>query len=613
MVYKPDVSPNGQHTVAVFNSDDGPSVVVAPFGSTELTTIVKLKKSQDRVDDVYWLNNERILVSASYSERVAGNKYRISRLFVVNKDGSDLIEIKRNLKKDAPDWLKRNTPTVISILADDPKHILVQLYNREDQAPSVFKVNIYTNDFEKQFVNDINVFYWSTNKEGDVLFGYGNDEDDRSRETRTIWYRETVDADWKLLHKRKLFDKVSFNPLLVEEGKLYVLSDYQTGRRALWLYDIKSNSFEKLLFGHDKYDLSNVIFNSERTEIIGVSYLEHFRVDHFFGDKEKHVYQLVNNSFKGFKTSIAGWSEDRSKIIVRAQSHNSPSKYFWLDLQNKSGAFWFSQYPYLENKPLAQTQPFEFVASDGMKLNGYLTMPTNGGKAKPKLIIHPHGGPFGPRDTQYFNPYVQFMSNLGYAVLQVNFRGSGGFGLQYKTSGYREWGQRMQQDIYDAHQWLAQQGTVDTNDACVVGGSYGGFVALTAAIQKPNDYKCIVSIAGVADLNEMANFRSRFRGGWKAHVRETIADLEQEGTENALKSVSAQHHLNRIKAPILLIHGLNDTQVRASQSQDFYDEAKRKGLDVEYIEYKYGTHYLDENDNRKGAFKAIGEFLTQHL
>lgn len=613
MVTKAKVSPDGSLIAAVFNSEAGPSIVISKFGSNELSTIVKLKKSQDRIDTIYWANSDRLVISASYSTIGFGDRYRISRLFSVNKDGSDLVEIKRNLKKDAPNWLKRMSPKLISSLPNDSENILVQLYNREDNAASVFKVNIYKNDFVKVFSNKYDVHAWSVNKEGDVVFGYGIDEDDATRETQTFWFRDGVSEDWKLLHKKKYFEKETFNPVLVVEDKVYVLSDHKTGRNALWLYDIKAGAFEELIYGHEKYDINSVIFNFSRTKVVGVRYADNYLQTHFFEKAESKVDRIVSNSFKNYKTSIASWSIDRKKVLVMAQEHNTPSKYFWLDLQKKSGGFWFSQYPYLEGQALGNKTAFEFEASDGMMLNGYITMPSKTSKSKPKLIIHPHGGPFGPRDYQYFDPYVQYLTNLGYAVLQVNFRGSGGFGSHYQSKGYRQWGKRMQQDIYDSIDWLAEQKTVDTENSCVFGGSYGGYVALTAAFQKPNQFKCIVSIAGIADLYSLSKEDSRWKGGLRAHVRETIGDINDDETIKELKNNSAEYHLDKIKAPILLIHGVNDTRVNVSQSRSFYDKAKNAGIDIQYEELKYGTHFLDENDNRLAAFKALGDFLTKHL
>jgi dipeptidyl aminopeptidase/acylaminoacyl peptidase len=307
----------------------------------------------------------------------------------------------------------------------------------------------------------------------------------------------------------------------------------------------------------------------------------------------------------------SGISKDQNRYIVAAQRNDKPTKFFWIDVKAKKGGLWFSQYPYLGKVKLGQTGAFSFKASDGMEIGGYLTMPVNAGDKKPKLIVHPHGGPRG-RDYQYFNPWVQFMVNRGYAVLQVNFRGSTGFGSAYERAGYQQWGKAMQQDIYDAVKWVKAQDIVNTNESCLVGASYGGYVAMTAAFQKPDMFDCIVSIAGIPDLSLMVaeDYKWQSNHSW---VEEQIGDPNDPKVAKEFFKLSAINNIDKIKAPILLIHGTYDTQVRVKQSKNFYNKARRRKMDVEYIEMDYGTHYLDGDDNRKAAFKAIDDFLAKHL
>lgn len=226
--------------------------------------------------------------------------------------------------------------------------------------------------------------------------------------------------------------------------------------------------------------------------------------------------------------------------------------------------------------------------------------------SKPPLVVLPHGGPHS-RDYRYFDPLVQLIAHEGYAVLQINFRGSSGFGTDFETSGYYQWGRRMQQDVMDGVDWLNKQNLVN-GDACIVGGSYGGYVALTAAVQTNQAFKCFVSIAGISDLEEMIDDEERA----DTYVA-NIVDPADSDAKKALADVSAINHLDKIKAPILLIHGTKDTRVNFQQSSDFYSKAKSKGLNVRYIELKNGTHFLDNPDNRKVAYGEISAFLNKYL
>jgi dipeptidyl aminopeptidase/acylaminoacyl peptidase len=244
-------------------------------------------------------------------------------------------------------------------------------------------------------------------------------------------------------------------------------------------------------------------------------------------------------------------------------------------------------------------------------LTGYLTMPLEWEGDKPSLIVHPHGGP-SSRDYQYFDPFVQFFANHGHAVLQVNFRGSNGFGTEFNQAGWRQWGQAMQQDVYDAVEWLEQQDLIDTDRKCVVGASYGGYVALVAAYQKPHEYKCIASIAGISDLYELARLDSLYRSR-KAFIGMEVGDPYDANDKQMMQENSPVNHVQEIRAPLLVIHGTEDTRVRINQTRQFYNRATQLKVGIEYLELEDGTHFLDEYNNRLAVFEALDKFLEANL
>lgn len=611
MIKSPKVSPDGKYVAAIFNSPDGPQVVISEFGSSDITTIVKLRKAKDRIESITWANNNRLLVGASYSKKWAEYRYRINRLFAVDRDGNNLKELKARRTKSWEEWMDFYSDVHIrAILKNDEEHVILQTYDQRDKANAVFKVNINTNNFEKLFVNKYDVYSWIANEKGEIVLGIGGDED--NPDITNIWHRADAEKSWSIIQKIEAFKSDTFNVQVVKGDKAYVISNRELGRDALWLYNIKSGQFEEMIYAHDKFDIDSVILSRDKTEVIGVYYFDHFHQTHYFNQKESKLQRIVKKSFKSFKTSIFSMDLARKKVMIRAMQNNSPDKFYWLDLANKKAGLWFSQFPYIEGKTLASTESFEFTTQDGMKLNGYITKPAGSEGKKLPLVVNPHGGPIGIRDYQYFDPYVQFMANMGYAVLQVNYRGSGGFGTDYETAGYRQWGKKMQTDVYEAIDWVGEQGIADISNSCVVGHSYGGYFALTAAFQRPEQFKCIVSIAGVSDLNKRAEKLHKNKGS-RSFIVKTMADHTTEKGAKDLEQHSPINFVEKIKAPILLIHGQQDTQAYYKQSSDFYEVAEDAGVDVEYIEFKHGTHYLDENENRLKAFEELGEFLTEHL
>ncbi len=614
MITGAKVSPDGKFIAAIHQSEAGPSVVVAKFGSTEIATVAKLKKDKDRIDEVLWLSPKRLLISASYSERYNKNRWRVPHFYAVNIDGTEVLSINARVDRSAPFWKQKRAKelTLVSSLPDDPEHILLQGYDLKDNAQAVYKVNVHTKAFDKSFVNQYRVVKWLADRNGNVQFGYGYKKNEP--EVKQYWYRPDNHAEWKMINERRNMTGDTFAPMSIQDGKVMILSDRELNREALWEFNPKKGEFTKLVYAHPEFDLTGVVLSDDKTRVVGVNYVDHYPKTHYFAESDGKVSKAVANSLVGYNTIIASRDKSKQKMLVLAYKNNSPTKYFWFDFSNKSGGFWFSQYPYLEGQKLGATMPFSYQAKDGMQLHGYLTMPPSSiADKKPPLVVMPHGGPFGPRDDQVFNYMVQFVANMGYAVLQPNFRGSGGYGKLYQTSGYKQFGEKMQTDVYDAIDWLEQQGNVDVSNACIMGWSYGGYVALTAAYQKPKQYQCIISVAGMSDVYKVADEGTKVRSSLSEFYKGSYGDTAIKAEAEQLKQASAINYVEKIRSPILLIHGINDTQVHYGQSVDFYEKAKDAGVDVDYIEFKSGTHYLDENNNRLEAFKAIEQFLSKHL
>ncbi|MCJ8304127.1 S9 family peptidase [Shewanella sp.] len=611
LLESPQISPDGKSMVSIYNTAKGPMVVQSQFPSNKLTALAQLKKAKDRVDFVRWSGNKHVIIGTSYPDNYRGSYSRVSRIYSIDTETKKTRELThRRLRKDP--WHKLQSYSLVSTLKNDHEHILVSTYDTRDKGYSLFKVDLTDGSFDKYQANTYEIDSWFADHDGTVRLGIGIKKQEGLFADKghfiTIWYRKTADDKFKKLHHKQMGKGDTFAVLgLTEDAtKAYVLSDRKTRRQSLWLFDIASGKFEKKIFGHEKYDLDGGINDSDG-ELIGVTWSDDFEQRYYFKDKDRQVLDTVKASLEDYQVFIASKSRDNTKVLAYAIQDNSPGKYFWFDLSANKGGIWFSQYPKLENQPLASVQAIEFLASDGKTIPGYLTMPVNlQPDTKPPLVVLPHGGPHS-RDYRYFDPLVQLIAHEGYAVLQINFRGSSGFGTDFETSGYYQWGRRMQQDIMDGVDWLNKQNLVN-GDACIVGGSYGGYVALTAAIQTNQAFKCFVSIAGISDLEEMIDDEERA----DSYVA-NIVDPADSDAKKALADVSAINHLDKIKAPILLIHGTKDTRVNFQQSSDFYSKAKSKGLNVRYIELKDGTHFLDNPDNRKIAYGEISAFLNKYL
>ncbi|MGO3422029.1 MAG: alpha/beta hydrolase family protein [Pseudoalteromonas distincta] len=603
MVEQPQISPNGEMIATLYNTAEGPTISLAKFPSIEFNILASLKKDKDRVDFIRWSGNKYIIVSASYPEYVNGQYMRVSRLYSINVETNE-SKMLTTRRFSEYKWYRYQSFRLVSSLKNEPDFALVSTFDEKDKAYSVFKVELGDSSFDKIQRNKENIGSWYADPKGVLRLGIAIDKKN-DKFIASIWYRAKKDEALKMIHTHILGEDSTFSIQgLNEDGtKAYVLSDRVLNRQALWSYDIESGEFEELVYSNDKYDINNAIVNSEG-DFIGVGYYDDFYKSHYFSEVDGKQELMVANLFGDKQASIVSRSKDRTRILVNVISDSVSPTYYYFDLNTKKGGAWLSKFPYLARNKFVPVQNYSFKASDGAEISGYFTKPE--GIKTPPLIVMPHGGPHS-RDYKYFNRELQYLVSLGYAVLQVNFRGSEGFGSAFETDGYYQWGKRMQQDVYDAMDWATRTGLTSKNNACIYGASYGGYVALTAAWQEPERFKCIISISGISDLKGLVEDEER----QDAYLG-NIVDMTDSKAVDALSEVSAINMINRIKAPILLIHGTKDTRVDYRQSKYFYDKAKRN-LDIKYVEIDDGTHFFDDPESLKVQYKEVTEFLKKHL
>lgn len=565
-----------------------------------------------RIEDIAWANNERMIVTVSQPFKLFKQQYRTNHMYSISLDGQSVFELKkRGNKKQTELEFYRSRPHLLSILPKDSKHILVTINDaRDDNYTSVFKVNVETGAFEKYVANTNKVIGWHVNRLGEVLMSVGTD-DNHNTDFSYYYTRKTEQDKWQLVKKVEAFEDERFQPKLFEPetNSIIVSSDHKLNKLALWRYYIDSGEYELLGEAPGTLDIDGPIWqrNNDSYTIVGYRYTEHFSKRVYFDHNSQKVSQQLVGLFakSGLKAGIYSQDEKKNRVIISALSDNKAPKFYLYDKAKAKISPWYGQFPGLNKAKLPSVKPFEFEARDKMKLNGYITLPE--GISNPPLVVFPHGGPYGVRDYQYFDPFVQLMASRGYAVLQVNYRGSGGFGNDYQTTGYGEWGKTMQTDLVDAVNWVKEQKLADTDNACIAGASYGGYAALAAGYQTPKLYKCIVSIAGVGDMDAQINFWKR-RGNAKSFVKNAVNE-----SGDSMKPISPAFHAAKYEAPVLLIHGKVDTRVSYRQSEQMYDALKEAGKKVEIELFKYGTHHLNDATNRKKAMKLMVDFLDEHL
>jgi dipeptidyl aminopeptidase/acylaminoacyl peptidase len=345
--------------------------------------------------------------------------------------------------------------------------------------------------------------------------------------------------------------------------------------------------------------------------IIGVEALEGDGYAYrFFDPADQAQWDVITKAFPGQIVRLVSSSDDRKRLVLRVDSPTEGPGYVLIDLR-RGGTTWLgAEYSSLGKGDIGPVRPVRFKAADGLDLTGYLTLPYGREAKGLPLVVFPHGGP-AARDPPGFDWWAQAMASHGYAVLQVNYRGSDGFGFQFESAGFGQFGRKMQSDLSDGVRHLAQQGVVDPKRVCIVGASYGGYAALAGATLEPAVYRCAVSVAGPAKLERLVSLGA-LRGGpeteryWKRYLGiESLSDPR-------LAAISPADQADKAVVPILLIHGKDDTVVPFEQSQTMCDALHRAGKTCDLVVLDKEDHWLSRSDTRLQMLKATIDFLEKN-
>lgn len=618
MVSSPIISPDGQHIGVILNQGEFTQVAIVKFENpADMKVILQLGAEKYRIEQFNWANNGRIIVSVSQPYRAWGRNVRSEHLYSASIDGKDVKELRKKSRNQSPEEFVRSGPQLLSSLPHEPNHILVTGHDKRDgYYVSVFKVNVIEGTFEKYLPNNKRIIHWIPNRRGDILFAIGIDNN--SHKDITYYYtRKTANDDWVLVKERENYNGDTFNAQMYEQqsNSLIVISDYmpagdESARRSrLWRYSINEGKFTELLGeAPSPNDVLDIITRrvGDNVEVIGFTYDDGFKQFVYFDSHSAKMAQEIRALFakQGLEAFLYDWDVKKQRFIILALSDSKPHSFYTFDQPKGAFKAWYGTYPELFKAQLSKVERFDFKARDGRSLHGFLTLPN--GVKNPPVVLYPHGGPYGVYDSKYFDPFVQMFASRGYAVVQVNYRGSGAFGNSYTTSGYGQWGKAMQTDLIDGLDHVVSTGKVHKKKACVVGASYGGYAALAAGYQTPDRFQCLISIAGIGDMNDLvADFRDR---GERSYIKNAISADAKDYDD-----ISPIEYVSKFKAPVLLIHGKVDTRVNYRQSEDMFKALKKAGKKVDYELFEYGTHNLDDAGNRVRAMELMEAFLKKHL
>ncbi|HET7811843.1 MAG TPA: S9 family peptidase, partial [Steroidobacteraceae bacterium] len=398
---------------------------------------------------------------------------------------------------------------------------------------------------------------------------------------------------------------------LLPDGRIAAVDPHEEGDRDLLIaIDRKTGAKEPLhkTGGSDVGPIGDPWFH----RVVGVYWVDDLPKQAFFDAQLQGIYASVSEIFKDGYATLNSWSRDRSRVLVFGErSNDAGAWYVYEPAANKLRSVG-KRYPALTTpESLGDRQSIRFKARDGTSVPAYLTLPVGVEPKKLPLVLLVHGGPHA-RDTFQFDWWSSFLASRGYAVLQVNYRGSTGYGYDWFNAGRGKWGDGViQTDVEDGADALVKNGTADGARICIVGASYGGYAALAGATITPDRYVCAASIAGVSDPERMRNESLNSDKGKKAPIAEwwraSMGDLKH------LRTVSPIENADKVKIPILLVHGADDSVVPIEQSRSMNGKLKRAGKDVRYVEMPGDDHWLSSAATRTQMLSEVETFLAAHL
>jgi dipeptidyl aminopeptidase/acylaminoacyl peptidase len=357
--------------------------------------------------------------------------------------------------------------------------------------------------------------------------------------------------------------------------------------------------------------LHNGVLLDPDQRLIGATYFDDGDRYVFFDPADQAAWNSVLRAFKGQRVDLSTWSADRKKVVVHVQGAKNSGVYYLVDLGAKRADILGETYPGVTAEDVAEIKPYSYKAADGLDIPGFLTLPPGREAKNLPLVVLAHGGPQG-HDGPGFDYWAQAIASRGYAVLQANFRGSSGYGQDYVAAGYGEWGRKMQTDLSDGVRALAAQGVIDPKKVCIVGASYGGYAAMAGVTVQQDVYRCAVAVAGISDLRDMLKWEAQ-QGGKKTEAMRYWRRFMGAKTDNdpALDAVSPLRNVARAGAPILLIHGKDDTVVPFQQSTRLAEALREAGKPVQMVTLKAEDHWLSRGATRQQMLEETVGFLLR--
>ena len=601
---KPDasyfqLSPNGAYLSYIKRNENGNGELTIKNVESDKESVLVVEED-DIIKGYFWASNNRLL----YLQDQGGNEN--FHVFGVNVDG-------KNNKELTP--FENTKVNILEVLRDDKDHIIITMNKDNIQQEEPYRLNINSGELTKLYTvgeNEDPIVGYLFDRKGELkgLYKVVNGVE------MEIFYREKDDfKKIKLVEFGSSFGILGFNYFTENPHDVYVSSNLETDKTIIQTYDLKANKVIETIYENSTYDVTNIRLSKKRNyELDYISYNGEKNVVVPMSKTFKKIHSRLKNHF-GDKQFFATYrSEDENVYMVIVTSDKIQGEYYTYNVSEDKVKLIYKLLPHLKETDMAPMKPIKFKSRDGLTIYGYITLPTAAleGKKVP-LIVMPHGGPQGVRDSWGFVKENQLFASRGYATLNVNFRISGGYGKEFMSAGYNQIGRKAMDDVEDGIEYVLNQGWIDKDKIAIFGASHGGYAVLRGLTKTPDLYACGVDYVGVSNLNTFMTTIPAYWEKYRDFLYKTWYDPNDPEDKKIMDEISPALHTDLIKKPLMVVQGANDPRVNINEADQVVEKLRARGIEVPYmVKYDEGHGFYKE-ENSIDLYKTMMGFFAMHL
>lgn len=602
------ISPDGRYLAVSVPEEDRRNLAIIDItepDNLKITAGFNMRGGESPIG-VHWVTNERLIFESMIEVGALERPQRTGRVFAINSDGTN----RRQLFGTQAGSMVGRTMSIVSYLNSDPNWILIQHWAHDRPKPMAQRMHIGDGRLGQRMSSPLNQGGLLADQNDQVRFAYGADDDGVPQ----FSWRPNEKSKWRTFKNDfgTYISPIAFNP----EGSGVYFSSQEKGKLGVYEITLATGEVTPVLkSARVEVDISTggnpYVWDVSGANLLAARFMDGKPEWRSVNEDAFEIQWLrqLEAMYDGFYVNIFNWTADGKRALLSVSGDVAEAEYFLLDTETPELRFIASAKPWIDPNQMAPMEPITFAARDGLELHGYLTMPLNREADTPSpFVVYVHGGPHGPRDNWGFDRMAQLFAHHGFGVLQINYRGSGGYSRAFEEMGHGEWHGKMQDDITDGTLWAMEQGYADRERTCIAGASYGGFATLSGITREPDLYACAWAFVGVYDLPLMkkeGNIPS-FEAGRRYLDRVLGTD------EEVLLARSPSNHVEKIKTPLFISHGAEDKQAHFGQYHLLRERLDKANIPYEHMFVAGEGHGFYKVENNVAMMERVLEFMKKN-